>query len=243
MTRVKMVIEYDGTAYAGWQVQKKQKTVQGEIENALHILFKQRVPIVAAGRTDAGVHARQQVAHCDLPEPPAPTLMKSLNGILKKDIVIKEMEKAAPDFHARFDARKRTYRYRIALTPTALNRHFSWEVRYGLNRTLLIKAADYIRVMTDFQTFCKLHSSNTTYDCHIAESFWQKENDLLIYTVAANRFLYGMVRALVGTMVELARGRIDWATFIAITESRDVRSLPYLAPARGLTLESVTYKN
>ncbi len=243
MPRVKLTIEYEGTAYAGWQIQNKQKTVQGEIERALHILFKTPVKVVAAGRTDAGVHARNQVAHCDLPVIPDYSLQKSINGILHKDIVVKRIEAVDDGFHARFDARNRMYRYRIALAPTALNRRCSWAVSYALNRTLLIKAADYLRTVTDFQSFCKLHSSNKTYDCYITESVWQKKDELLIYTVAANRFLYGMVRAMVGTMVELARGRIDWQTFIAIIGARDVRRLPYLAPARGLTLETISYKS
>ena len=239
--RVKMTIEYDGSAYAGWQRQKKQKTVQGEIERALEIILKTPVSIVTAGRTDAGVHARNQIAHCDIVSGDLNRLQKSINGIIDRDIVIKDITRVADDFHARFDARERTYCYRIALKPAAIMRHYSWYLPFTLNKTLLLKAAIYFMDVTDFTSFCKLHSSNTTYDCYIKKSVWRQEADFLNYTVTANRFLYGMVRGMVGIMIELGRGKIDWMEFVKIINARDVRRLPALAPARGLTLEKIDY--
>ncbi len=241
MMRIKLTIEYDGTAYSGWQRQKNQKTVQGEIERALKIITGESVSVITAGRTDAGVHARNQVAHCDIVHGDLYRLRKSINGIINQDIVIKDISLAAPDFHARFDARERTYCYRIALKPTALMRNYSWYFPHFLNKTLLIKAATYFMDVTDYTSFCKLHSSNTTYDCYIKKSVWRQEPDFLNYTVTANRFLYGMVRGLVGTMVDLARNRITWMEFVEIVNARDVRRLPALAPARGLTLEKIKY--
>ncbi len=241
MMRVKMTIEYDGTAYAGWQRQKNQKTVQGEIERALGIILKTPVSIVTAGRTDAGVHARNQIAHCDIEAGDLFRLQKAINGIVNRDIVIKDISRVAADFHARFDARERTYCYRIALKPTAIMRHYSWYFPHTLNKTLLLKAADYFTDVTDFTSFCKLHGSNTTYDCYIKKSVWRQKADFLNYTVTANRFLYGMVRGLVGTMIDLARGRITWMEFTEIVNARDVRRLPAMAPARGLTLEMIKY--
>ena len=239
--RLKLTIEYDGTAYSGWQRQKRQTTIQGEIERALEIVLKAPVSIVTAGRTDAGVHARNQVAHCDVDFPDLHRLNRALNGILNPDIAIKDIREVPPQFHARFDAVERTYCYRIALKPTAIMRNFSWAFPYPLNKTLMQKAAGYFTDITDFTTFCKLHSSNTTYDCYIKKSVWREQEDFLYYTVSANRFLYGMVRGLVGTMVELGRGKINWHEFVELIEARDVRRLPALAPARGLTLEKVTY--
>ena len=242
MPRVKIVVEYDGTAYYGWQLQKGQRTVQGTIEEALKILFKKTIRVTGAGRTDSGVHARGQVAHFDIPDYSPLKLQRSLNGILPRDIVIKDLNFAAADFHARFDAVERVYRYYLSLSPVALLRRFTWEIRHPLNLTLLQMGAEIIKGTEDFQAFCKVKSEVKHYRCRIFRSFWQMgEDGRLVYEIAANRFLHGMVRAIVGALIALGSGKISLSDFHTIIAERDRRLIPLTAPARGLVLEDVRY--
>ena len=148
MHRIKLTIEYDGTAYCGWQFQKKQVSIQEEIERALSIIFKMDIRIVGAGRTDTGVHARNQVAHLDIPEYDPGKLKQSLNGILKPDIRIKNAQLCTTDFHARFDAKKRYYRYQICQVPTAIQRGFAWQIFFPINVTLMQEGADIIAAVS-----------------------------------------------------------------------------------------------
>ncbi len=241
MVRVKAIIEYEGTNYFGWQLQKEQKTVQGEIERALQTIFKQRIPVTGSGRTDTGVHARGQVAHFDIPQTDVFRLKRSLNGLLAEDIVIKSLEVCAADFHARFSAKRRWYRYYISLEPTALNRKFVWPIFSKLNLTLMQRAAERIATIEDFQSFCKAKSAVNHYRCQIFYSRWLKQGPLLIYEIAADRFLHGMVRALVGSLVAIGSGQLTLAQFETIIAKKDRRLVPQAAPAKGLILEKVEY--
>ncbi len=241
MKRIKAVIEYDGTHYFGWQLQKDQRTIQGEIEKALKVIFKERVPVTGSGRTDTGVHARNQVAHFDIPDYDLKSLKRSLNGLLNDDIVVKALEESSPDFHARFDAKKRVYRYYIATQPTALNRYYAWTFLLPLNLTLLQQGADLIKPVQDFRAFCKVKSEVKHHRCHIFTSRWFRQDDLLVYEIAADRFLHGMVRAIVGTLISLGSGKMTLEQLMEIIESGDRRQVPQTAPARGLVLEQVEY--
>ena len=241
MRRIKAVIEYEGTNYFGWQLQKGQRSIQGEIEQALRIIFKKRIPVTGSGRTDTGVHARNQVAHFDIPEFDLQQLQRSLNGLLADDIVIKSLEFCAPDFHARFDAKKRVYRYYISTQPTAIMRRFCWAVFRPQNRTLMQLGAEMIKPVQDFRAFCKVKSEVKHHRCQILESRWLLKDDLLVYEVAADRFLHGMVRAIVGSLVALGSGKITLKDLKALIESGDRRLVPQTAPAKGLVLERVEY--
>ena len=241
MPRVKAVIEYEGTRYFGWQLQKGQPTIQGEIEKALQVIFKKLIRVTGAGRTDTGVHARGQVAHFDIPDYALDKLQRSLNGILARDIVIKEIAVVPDDFHARFDAIERRYRYFIALKPTAIDRNFSWRVIRPLNKTLLQSGAELIKSTEDFQAFCKVNSEVRHYRCTILESKWFFQDERLVYEIAANRFLHGMVRAIVGSLVALGSGKITLAELESIIKSKDRTLVPLTAPAQGLVLEKVKY--
>ena len=249
MPRIRITVEYDGRAYSGWQLQKNGKTIQGEIENALKIIFKNRIVVTGSGRTDAGVHARNQVAHFDITKLTDTTaekdalykLKKSLNGLVEKDIVIKKLELCHPEFHARYDAKSRTYRYFITQTPTSVNRNFTWYISYPLNFTLMQSAASEFLRIKDFKAFCKTGSSNKTTLCTIIKSCWFKRDGLWIYEIKANRFLYGMVRAIVGSMIALGQGKIEWKQFLEILHAADGYAVSYLAPAHGLFLEKITY--
>jgi len=239
--RVKLKVEYEGTRYSGWQLQKGQRSVQQVIEETLQILFKKQIRITAAGRTDAGVHARNQVVHFDSPEYDLRKLQRSLNGMLEKDIVVKECIRVRDDFHARFDATARYYSYRIAMQPTALWRNYAWPVFFPLNLTLLQRGAELIPRYEDFQAFCKVKSEVKHYLCQVYNSYWSAEEYFLIYHIVANRFLHGMVRALVGTLISLGRGKISIHDMKKMIEGKDRTRVPLTAPARGLILEQVYY--
>ena len=241
MQRIKLVLEYDGAGYSGWQIQNGQKSVQEELERALFVLFKQQIRVTAAGRTDAGVHARNQVVHCDIPDFDIFKLKRSLNGILNRDIAVKEITEATADFHARFDATARRYRYSITTNVTALNRLYVWTVHYPLNFTLMQAGAGIILEYEDFKAFCKVNSVVKHYRCSIVNSRWLRDGDVYIYEITANRFLHGMVRAITATLIELGRGRITLLDLRRMIEARDRRQVPGAAPAKGLVLEEVSY--
>lgn len=249
MPRIKLTIEYDGTSYCGWQLQKKDKTIQGEIERALKVILKKQVSVIGSGRTDAGVHARNQIAHCDIPlfenkNSPGQELQKiqnSINGIVDSDIVITKIEECSQKFHARFDAKKRLYRYYISKRPTAINRKLAWYISYPLNFTLMQKAAKELYSLQKFKTFCKEGNDVKTYECTIFNTKWYLQSGLWIYEIQANRFLYGMVRAIVGLLVQLGQGKISYKEYLEILKSQDRRKVKYSAPARGLFLEEIIY--
>ncbi len=249
MPRIKLTIEYDGTLYCGWQQQKEDKTIQGEIERALKIILKKQINLLGSGRTDAGVHARNQIAHCDLPffeneENPEKELLKiqkSINGIVDSDIVIKKIEHCPQEFHARFDAKKRLYRYYISKKPTAINRKLAWYISYPLNFTLMQMAAQELFSLREFKTFCKTGNDLKTYECTIFNSRWYQQSGMWIYEIQANRFLYGMVRAIVGLLVQLGQGKINYNNFLEIINSQDRTKVKYAAPAHGLFLEEIQY--
>ncbi|MEJ2543683.1 MAG: tRNA pseudouridine(38-40) synthase TruA [Calditrichaceae bacterium] len=241
MHRIKLTIEYDGTAYCGWQFQKKQVSIQEEIERALSIIFKLDIRIIGAGRTDTGVHARNQIAHLNIPEYDLDKLKQSLNGLLKQDIRIKDVQACAADFHARFDAKERRYRYHICQQPTAIHRAFAWQVYFPVNIALMQEGADVIAGTKDFKSFCKVKSNVKNHLCQIFKSHWLIRDDLLVYEIAANRFLHGMVRAIVGILIDLGRGRIDIKLLKHIINSKDRTQVLNIAPAHGLFLEKIVY--
>ena len=241
MHRIKLTIEYDGSNYYGWQFQNKQVTIQEEIERAVSIILKMDIRVTGAGRTDAGVHARNQVAHLDIPDFDLDKLKQSINGILKPDIRIKNIEKCTDDFHARFDAKIRYYRYQLSQNPTAINRAFAWQIFFPINITVMQEGAKIIAGIKDFKSFCKIKSNVKNHLCDISISRWLFKDDLLIYEIAANRFLHGMVRAIVGTLVDLGRGQIDLGCLKKVITSGDRTQVLTAAPAHGLFLEKIEY--
>ncbi len=241
MGRIKLVLEYDGTNYYGWQLQNGQHSVQEELEKALAVYVKQPVRVIAAGRTDTGVHARNQVVHCDLPETDLRKLVHGLNGIMNKDVVVKSATWVKADFHARFDATARRYRYYISTERSALNRSYAWIFTQPLNKTLMQAGAQVITEYENFKSFCKVKSTVKHYRCTIFTSRFLEMNGLLVYEIQANRFLHGMVRAIVGSLVELGRGKISLNELRSMIEAQDRRRVPATAPAKGLVLEEILY--
>jgi tRNA pseudouridine38-40 synthase len=243
MGNVKLVLEYDGTNYVGWQVQPNGPSVQNELEKALEQILQEPTSTVAAGRTDAGVHARGQVVSFKSTKSvQLPLLVKGLNAVLPHDIVVLSSDEVPDDFHARCSARSRTYRYYLALRPTAIKRNYSWYVGgYQLDRKLLNDCAGLIFGERDFTSFCKVDTSADHFRCIVEKSSWTETASNLVYEIRANRFLYGMVRALVGTMVDVARGHREFAAFSEILAAKDRTKAGMAAPARGLFLEEITY--
>jgi tRNA pseudouridine38-40 synthase len=241
MQRIKLVVEYDGAKYFGWQCQKGQASIQDEIEKALFTIFKKKIKITGSGRTDTRVHARNQIVHLDIPDYDLYKLRSSLNGLLQNDIVVKDIQNSAPGFHARFDAAARRYRYYISKESTAINRNYVWQINFPLNITVMQIGCERIRLNRDFQAFCKMGSDVKHYQCDIFESKWFFLENLLVYEIKANRFLHGMVRAIVGTLIDLGRGKISLSELEKIIESKDRTLIKLTAPPQGLVLEEVNY--
>jgi tRNA pseudouridine38-40 synthase len=239
---IKLTLEYDGTHFVGWQVQPNGRSVQEEVEKALKQILQEECKTHAAGRTDAGVHARGQVANCfTTKEISLNRFTSSLNGVLPEDIVLVKTEEVDASFHARYSAKGRRYCYYISRAPTALLRNFTWTVGYQLDLALLHRCAEVIRGEHDFQSYCKVEADVDHYRCNVQAAEWKERDSMLIFDITANRFLYGMVRALVGTMVNVGRGYTSFEEFLSILDTRDRRLAGMAAPAKGLFLEEVYY--
>lgn len=242
MRTLKLTIEYDGTDFVGWQSQVNGRAVQDEIERVLRQVLGEDVRIAGAGRTDSGVHARGQVASCITGSALATSkIFSALNGLIPDDIAIHSVEEVPKAFHARFDAVSREYSYTIALEPQAIDRRTSWFVKYPLSRDLLHAVAAQIPGRHDFTSFCKHEAEVENRVCSVIRSVWEERGSGMIYHIVADRFVHGMVRVLVGTMVDIARGHFSPDAYPAILEKRDRRAAGTAAPAHGLVLERVEY--
>lgn len=239
---IKIVLEYEGTAYHGWQFQDNQVTVQGELEKAIYQLSGETLRVTGSGRTDAGVHARGQVVNfkskCDLP---LHNMLMGLNSYLPEDIKIRTLEEAPADFNARFQAKQRVYHYYMTTERSAISRNFSWFFFQPFDGDMLHRLAAQLIGQHDFGAFSRLKIESDHKCCIVYESQWTQDDYRWKYRIAANRFLHGMVRTIVGTMMDTARGRFSEAQFREIFESRDRTAAGPAAPAKGLFLEEVTY--
>ena len=236
-------IEFDGTAYSGWQIQPQSPSVQQTLEEALALFLRQKVDVTGAGRTDAGVHAAQMIAHFDLDEPQDPDWMvHKLNGILPPDIAVHRIFPVRPDAHARFDATARTYKYYVTLDKSAFHRNYSWFLPNEPDFELMNKAAGLLISTVDFTSFSKLHTDTKTNDCHVTEAQWSPmEDGRWVFTITADRFLRNMVRAIVGTLMDVGRHKLSIEGFRQIIESKDRCSAGDSAPAPGLFLYKIEY--
>jgi len=242
MPRYFIELTYKGTAYCGWQRQINAPSVQQTIEEGLSTLLKTTISIIGAGRTDTGVHAMFYVAHFDAPEIEDPAdLAYHLNCLLPKDIAIFKIYQVSPQAHARFDARYREYKYFITTRKDPFNRDLRWFLPYSLNIDSMQTAATKLMTYEDFTSFARLHSDNKTNLCYIYKSTWETSGDTIIFTVGANRFLRGMVRAMVGTIVDVGRGKLSVRQFQDILEAKDRSIASGAAPAEGLFLTDVKY--
>ncbi len=243
MQNIRLTIEYDGTEFVGWQVQPNGPSIQEELEKAISQITQQRASTVAAGRTDAGVHARGQVVSTRISDfPDLMSFVKSLNALLPPPIVVLSAEPVPDAFHARYSARARVYQYFLTLKPAAIGRDYSWYVGgYPIDLNLLEQCASMLMGEHDFQSFCKSNSEVGHFRCIVEDAQWYKSGSSLVFRIRANRFLYGMVRALVGTMVDIARGHRPTTDMQRILDAKDRSLAGMAAPARGLFLEEVLY--
>lgn len=240
-----MRIAYDGTDFCGWQIQPGAPTIQGKIEEALGIILRHRPDVVGSGRTDAGVHARGQVAHFDLPEPIDTLRVKgSLNGLLPDSIGILSLDAAPDTFHARYDARLRTYHYYIATEKAPLSRSHRYLVKPSPDFALMNEAAQMLCIRENFSAFCRTQSETKNRVCFIQKATWLNETyeGHWVFKIEADRFLHGMVRAIVGTLLEIGRGNRSVNDLPETIASRDRRMAGPAAPALGLVLEKVSYE-
>jgi tRNA pseudouridine38-40 synthase len=239
---IRLIIEYDGGAFAGWQYQPNQRTIQGELEKALKKLTTRKVTLYGAGRTDAGVHARGQVANFRISHNlPLRKYRDGLNFYLPDTIRILEAESVPDDFHARFDAIYRRYRYLVGLGRTALESGRRWEIDFQPDIQLLIETADYILGEHDFAACCVVASQKENNRCLVYSSRWRRHGDVLIYDIMADRFLHSMIRSLVGLMMETAQGKVTLKRFKEILRNGDHTVIRKTAPAHGLYLMQVGY--
>lgn len=233
---------YNGKNYFGYQIQPREISVQQELEKALSTLLRQEIKTTGAGRTDTGVHAKKMFAHFDTESAPDQNLVYKLNSFLPDDIAVKRIFEVKNDFHARFDAAYRTYEYYISSEKNPFTQDSSWQMwRRKLDIDLMNEACKILFEYEDFTSFAKLHTDNKTNNCKIYKAFWEQNGAELKFTISADRFLRNMVRAVVGTMVEIGNGKIKPEELRKIIEKKDRNSAGTSAPAQGLFLVDVGY--
>ncbi len=235
---------YLGTNYCGWQIQQNAKTVQGEIERGLSILLKTPIELTGSSRTDAGVHAQQQFAQFEYESvfPPIQGFLYKLNKILPEDIVVSQIFSVASDYHCRFEASSRKYEYRILRKKSPFYQNMAYHFEVPLSVDAMNEAAKILFRHHDFECFSKLHTDVKTFNCTILEAHWQQPSEeLLVFHIKANRFLRGMVRAIVGTLLEVGLGKISLEDFEAIILQKNRQKAGRSVPAEGLFLMEVNY--
>ena len=242
--RLFISLSYNGSPFCGWQSQPEGRSVQGELERALSIAFSEPVEVVGAGRTDAGVNARHYIAHFDVTadevKEPKRTIRK-INAILPREIRVFDIFRVSPDAHARYDALSRTYRYYLHTEKDPFA-HFSYLYTYDLDVDAMNRAAAHLTGTRDFTSLEKVGSDNGTSLCTVSEARWERiDKSHLVFTVTANRFLRNMVRAMVGTLLEIGRGRRDEAWIDEVLSARDRCSAGQSVPGEALFLDEIRY--
>jgi tRNA pseudouridine38-40 synthase len=239
---IRLIIEYEGTDFSGWQRQPDSRTVQGEIEEELREILQDEVKLIGSGRTDAGVHALEQVANFKTESKlNLDSILKGLNSLLPEDILIKDIEEVNLDFNSRYSARSRVYRYKIYLGKSVFLRRYVWEVLFNLDFEKINSATQLIKGKHDFSSFCVTGSAKENNQCEILKAFWDKDGKNLEFEIEADRFLHSMVRSLVGTLVDVGRGYFTLEDFSEILKARDHTKAGLTAPAKGLYLVKVNY--
>lgn len=242
MSRYFITFSYDGTAYHGWQIQPHSISVQEQLQKALSTLLRQSIEVVGAGRTDTGVHARKMVAHFDFGELDCSQLVYKLNKMLPKDIAVYKVEQVSENMHARFSAKSRTYHYFLHLSKDPFLRAYSWQMYGDLDFDLMNKAALVLMEYRDFTSFSKVNTDTKTNDCTITEAHWDRVGDnQWRFTISANRFLRNMVRAIVGTLVEVGRGKLTIEQLRQVIEAKDRCRAGDSVPGNALFLVEVLY--
>ena len=235
-------LSYNGKKYHGWQKQPNAISVQEKLENTFSILLKQKIIFIGCGRTDTGVHAVQFFAHFDVENILEDNFLYKINSFLPEDIAIHHFYLVSDSAHTRFDATSRTYEYRIYLGKNPFLLNTIWQIHSKeIDITLMNNAAKALYNYTNFKSFSRSNTDVKTYECIISNAIWKKEDKLLTFNITANRFLRNMVRAIVGTLLEVGLGNITTEEFITIIESKDRSNAGVSAKAKGLFLTKISY--
>lgn len=233
---------YSGKNYFGYQVQPREISVQEVLEKAMSTILREEVKTTGAGRTDTGVHAKQIFAHFDTHKNVTDKLVYQLNSFLPTDIAVKRIFSVKDDFHARFDATFRTYEYYISLKKNPFTQDSAWQIwKRDLEISRMNEACKILFEYKDFTSFSKLHTQNKTNNCKIYKAYWEQNGSELKFTISADRFLRNMVRAIVGTMVEIGSGKLESSDLRTIIEDKNRNAAGTSAPAQGLFLVEVGY--
>lgn len=241
MSRYFLEVMYKGTGYAGFQTQQNAVSIQGDIDKALSLLLKTNIRTTGSSRTDAGVHAFQNYVHFDVDAPLKADLGYKLNAILSQNIAIVGIYQSPGDAHARFDAVSRSYLYRIYHFKNPFLKESGYYFPYPLQENILKETAEIIKEYGDFTSFSKRNTQVKTFVCKIKEAYWEKQGGQYIFHITADRFLRGMVRGLVGTMLKAGRGKTTMPDFRKILDAKDNRLADFSVPSQGLFLTGVHY--
>jgi tRNA pseudouridine38-40 synthase len=242
MPRYFLEVAYMGTNYSGFQVQHNANTIQAEVTRALQVFFQTGIELTGSSRTDAGVHAMQNFFHFDTEKELHPPQLYNLNSLLPHDIVLKNLYLVKPDAHCRFDATERTYQYYITRLKNPFLYGRAYYYPYRLNTEILKCLADAIIQFKDFDSFSKRKTQVNHFVCNIRYSSWLIEEDTWRYEIKADRFLRGMVKAIVGTMLSLAKNNAGVPELEKIVDSKDCRLADFSPPSQGLFLKEVKFK-
>ena len=235
-------LAYNGTHYHGWQCQPNASSVQETLNKAVSVILNSEINLMGAGRTDTGVHATEMYAHFDFEKPfDLKSIVHKLNSYLPKDIVVYDIIPVPDEAHARFDATKRTYEYHINTFKDAFLQDGSWYFHKKLDLDSMNEASKLLFNHTDFQCFSKVNTDVNTFDCTIFEACWKEENNKIVFTISANRFLRNMVRAIVGTLVNVGLHKISLDDFNEIIKSKNREKAGFSVPAHGLYLTKIEY--
>jgi len=237
-------LAYKGTNYHGWQIQPEENTIQAELNKALTTILQEDIETTGAGRTDAGVHARYYIVHFDSIRPDLDKdekLIFRLNSILPFDIAVYKVIPVPHTAHARFDALSRTYEYIITTQKDPFSQEFAYLLHIELDISLMNRACRILKQYRDFTSFSKVHTEATTFHCQIMDAKWRQEDYRYIFTIKSDRFLRNMVRAIVGSMIEVGQKKTDLETFRRIIETKDRSAAGKSVPPHGLFLTDIKY--
>ena len=241
MARYFIELSYDGALFGGFQIQQNVGTVQGALENAMETLFRTPIPLTGASRTDAGVHGYQNFLHFDTELEVLPKHVYNLNAILPNSVVVKGLYAVPNEAHSRFDAIKRGYIYRLHQSKDPFSEGRSWFYPFPIDLDLMQTAADSLLNYTDFESFSKKNTQVNSFECAITKANWTSSGTNLQFEIHSNRFLRGMIRGLVGTMVQVGRGQISIHEWHEIVASKDEQRVDFSTPAHGLYLSQIIY--
>lgn len=241
MARYFIEVSYDGASYVGFQIQQHQKTVQGALEKALFTLYREPIALTGASRTDAGVHAYQNFLHFDTNLVIESKQLYNINALLPKSIVVKQIYHVPDEAHARFDAVKRKYIYRLHTERNPFLEGRSWYYPFPIELSLMNAAAASLMSFTDFESFSKKNVQVNTFDCTISNAFWEQKESEITFHICSNRFLRGMIRGLVGTILHVGRGQMTLDQWQEIILSKDAQRVDFSTPAYGLYLSGIEY--